>query len=914
MRPVLLVCLAFTAALTAAAQPRPVTFEELMRFRTIEHAVFSDSGGVLAFTAQPDRGEPTGVVRVTTGDAAYDLPRASHPALDPEGRWAAFRLNAPLAVQERARRDKKDAPEPGLLLLDVRTGRVDTLARAVGRYAFSPAGGLLAYGGAAPDTLDQAGVPDSLRLKPSKKQRVGKRLVLRPLDGGAEQTIPFVHDFAFSENGRWLAFTVAHPDSARDGLFVWDARDPGAAPRPLDTRPNGVYGPLAWSKTDELAFVAATEDADGEAGAGALFTWNGDGSARLRVPADTARGAWRIPLKTRLDWTDDGQRLFFGLRPQTDESPKDTTVAPLDPAAILRSRTVDVWHVDDPRIVPQQKVRWKGEQERTYRAVLHPDGRVVRVEAPELAMPEIPQNPGVALVRDDAPYRRETTWDDAYADLALVSLDTGARTTITRRLAGPAFLSPDGAQVVYYADSTWYGYAVAGGVQRDLTAGLAAAFADEQNDVPAPAGAYGFGGWVDGGASALLYSHYDVWQVPLAGGRAALRLTDGEPQRIRYRVEQTDPEQRSYTSGERLLLSSFDEASRASGFYRAHAGRPGAAPLYTADARLRFVHRAKKAPVLFYTEETFRRFPDLWRADADFSNRRRLTDVNPQTDSLRWGSAEIVSWRSADGTPLDGILYKPDHYDPSRKYPVLVYFYERLSEGLYNFAPVAVSHRPAYPLYLSDDYLVFLPDVVYEVGRPGLSAVKSIVPGVQQLIEMGIADPARIGIHGHSWGGYESAFLVTQTNLFRAASTGAPVSNMTSAYGGIRWGSGLARQFQYEQTQSRLGASLWEGRDRFIENSPLFYADRIHTPLLIFHGDADGSVPWYQSIELYLALRRLGRPAVFLQYRGEDHHPAQYANKLDWAMRMKQWFDHYLRGLPGPDWIEKGAPYREAGD
>ncbi|MDZ7683091.1 MAG: prolyl oligopeptidase family serine peptidase [Fodinibius sp.] len=206
--------------------------------------------------------------------------------------------------------------------------------------------------------------------------------------------------------------------------------------------------------------------------------------------------------------------------------------------------------------------------------------------------------------------------------------------------------------------------------------------------------------------------------------------------------------------------------------------------------------------------------------------------------------------------------------------------------------------------------MVFLPDIRFEVGTPGFSATKSLIPGVNKLIEMGIADPDKLGLHGHSWSGYQTAFMVTQTDIFDAAIAGAPVSNMTSAYSGIRWGSGLARQFQYEQTQSRIGGSLWEYPERYIENSPVFYADRINTPMLMMFGDEDTAVPWYQGIEMYLAMRRLNKDAIFLQYRGEPHHLQEYGNRLDYAIKMKEYFDHYLRGEPAPKWITDGVPYR----
>ena len=288
---------------------------------------------------------------------------------------------------------------------------------------------------------------------------------------------------------------------------------------------------------------------------------------------------------------------------------------------------------------------------------------------------------------------------------------------------------------------------------------------------------------------------------------------------------------------------------------------------------------------------------------------RKVTDVNPDISEYAWGTSELVEWRSIDGTKLQGVVIKPGNYEPGKRYPVLVYYYELFSQRLHEFNQPAVNHRPSFPVYASDGYVVFLPDVRFEIGRPGYSATKAVVPGVQHLIDIGLADPDAIALHGHSWSGYQTAHVVTQSNIFKTAIAGAPVGNMTSAYSGIRWGSGLARQFQYEQGQSRLSGSLWEARDEYIENSPVFFADRINTPLLLIHGDKDDAVPWYQSIELYLALRRLGKETVFLQYRDEPHHPQKYANKLDWAVKMKEWLDHYLKGAPAAPWISEGIPY-----
>ena len=293
---------------------------------------------------------------------------------------------------------------------------------------------------------------------------------------------------------------------------------------------------------------------------------------------------------------------------------------------------------------------------------------------------------------------------------------------------------------------------------------------------------------------------------------------------------------------------------------------------------------------------------------------KKQSHANPQQDDYLWGSAELVEWTSLDGIPLQGMLFKPENFDPNQKYPMMVYFYEKMSNTLHNHRPPATARSSiSFSFYTSRGYLVFVPDIPYKEGYPGESALNAVVPGVTRLIETDYVDENNIGVQGHSWGGYQIAYMVTETNLFKAAEAGAPVVNMTSAYGGIRWASGMSRMFQYEETQSRIGGSLWEYPLRYLDNSPLFQADKIETPILMMHNDADGAVPWYQGIEFFVALRRLGKPVWLLNYNGEAHGLREYHNKRDWAIRMQQFFDHYLKGAPAPVWMAEGVPAVEKG-
>jgi hypothetical protein len=597
---------------------------------------------------------------------------------------------------------------------------------------------------------------------------------------------------------------------------------------------------------------------------------------------------------------------------------------PFDIETILEGKEVDVWHTDDPLINPNQKSVWDRRQAQTFRGVFHlSTGGAVQLGDTLVQLQGIPDNDRWALATSDIRYRKERTWNGGAEDVFLVDLQTGDRTPVVSGLqgegsaanswiglAGPSLSqSPGGRFVAWFEGDHWHLFDVESATSRTLTEGMTEPFFDVDHDYPNPRGGHGIGGWLEGDEAVLIHDKYDVWRFPTDGGEP-VNLTRGEGRRLRLilRVERLDPTSSAIGWKELIHLASFDEGDKSFGFYRTHASRGGLVPILDEGKKYRFLAKAEDAETILFTREDYDEFPDLWVAEADFGNPRKVTDVNPGlTERFAWGTSELVEWTSDDGIPLQGVLIKPGNYEAGKRYPVLTYFYRFFSQRLHEFNQPVINHRPSFPIYASDGYIVFLPDVRFEVGRPGISSLKSVVPGLKKLVDMGLADPEALGLHGHSWSGYTTAYIVTQTSIFAAAVAGAPVSNMTSAYGGIRWGTGLARQFQYEAGQSRLSGSLWEARPDYIENSPLFYADRVETPLVLMHGDEDEAVPWYQSIEFYLALRRTGKHAVFLQYRGEPHHPQKYANKLDYSMKMKAFFDHHLKGSPAPEWWSTGV-------
>jgi dipeptidyl aminopeptidase/acylaminoacyl peptidase len=947
-------------ATASFAGTKPLTWVDLMQFRQIEGPVLSKQGSWIAYSLRPDRGDSEVEVRRTDGSTVYGIELGSDPVISGDERWVAAKiqptLEARLAAEEE---DADDGPKTDLALLDLSDGSQERIER-VESFLFSKDGRFLAYK-LFEEEDDETATGDETSIEPEEvapeselenepgekaeaeeeedKKKLGATVHLRDLASGQEAELPYVTEFSFDEPTTVFAYSVSAPnddnaDGHSDGVYIRHLDRPGDSEEVLAHQERGRYAHLQWVKDQSrLAFVEATLDDEAEPGDGTLWVWDGDGSRTVASKQDAPDG-WTLPAVNELTWSRDGQRLFFGFKPvdpdkaeasdevEGQDEEEEPAFEPYDIKGIVEDRGVDVWHWNDPLIIPNQKEEWDKEKDRTYKAVYHlGDGSIVPLA--DLAMRHVQpnDNPRVALAGADAPYLRERTWDGSFGDLYTVSLATGERTLIAERLEEdfkPNWtLSPKGGFVLYYDDGNYHLFDVESGERRNVTAALGVPFADEDHDYPSAPPGYGFSEWLADDSAIFVYDKYDIWRVPTDSSQpSSLTEGSGRQKELTFRIVDMDPEEDSIQPHSPLLLTGYHQKEKHDAFYTARPGSEGITPLLGTGRHLvHFVAQAEDADRILFTRERYDEYPDLWTTvpnltAGSFGEPRKLSDANPQVADFAWGEADLVEWTTVDGIPLQGVLIKPGNYDPDKRYPVLIYYYRFFSQRLNEFNEPVINHRPSFPMYASNGYAVFLPDIRFEVGRPGASATKCLVPGVERIVEMGVADPEAIGLHGHSWSGYQTAFVVTQTDIFKAAVTGAPVSNMTSAYSGIRWGSGLARQFQYEKSQSRLGASLWEDLDLYLENSPVFFADRIETPLLIQFGDKDEAVPWYQGIELYLACRRLDKDCIFLQYRDEPHHLKKYPNKVDYSIKMMQFFDHHLKGSPAPTWMTEGVPYK----
>ncbi len=975
----LLLLLVLTAS-TAAQTKRPLKHSDADTWRSLAAPTLSRNGQFAAHAILPQEGDGEYVVRNLRTAQEWRLPTGGNttpvfssatlpgrPALlrtvTPFNARIAFTADSRLLIAsvsptrvdlEKARKDNKDIPQAGIVILDLNSGKTTRLDGVRGWTLPEENSTFLVYTRVPkavappkdpkpPTTLPA--VPRPAPTTPAAPKVPGNDLFLRNLVDGSERTFPEVVEHSLTKDARGLVFTVSSKVEENNGVYL---AVPGvAAPAVALMAGKGRYQRLTWDeKQEQLVFFAAQEEKPAPAtlhykvgywerklnaisfalppaplgGFSSLVTVTAlqppapllnAGKAVDLVSAEMSgfKKGWLLSDRGGLTFSRDGSKLFLSAAP----APPEPTSVPVTPPE--QRVDLDLWHWKDDYIQPMQKLRAESERSRIYRAILH----IKEKKYLQLADENVPDvslgaQGLVALGQDERPYRRLVGREgvNGFADYFIVNTREGTRTPLGKKPAGGLLLSPEGKYALSFDGKDWQSLILSSGKSVNLTGKLGVVFHNEDHDLPQQASAYGLAGWTASDEAVLIYDRHDVWQIA-PDGSGAKNLTEGLGRKsdLRFHYLALDARERFVNLDKPLLLAAENLHTRDEGFYRLNVKNGPPRCLIMAGRSFSTPVKAKDAEVYLLTASTFNEYPDLMVSDSSFKEMKKISDANPQKKELLWGQAELIHYRSSDGKPLQGVLIKPENFERGKKYPMVVYIYERLSNRLHQF----VAPRPGTSInpshYASNGYLVLMPDIAYSVGSPGQSAMKCVLPAISTVADMGILDEKAIGIQGHSWGGYQIAFMITQTNRFKAAVAGAPVSNMVSAYGGIRWGTGLSRQFQYEQSQSRIGGTLWQVPMRYLENSPIFMADRVETPLMMLHNDQDDAVPWYQGIEYYMALRRLEKEVYLLNYNGELHGLRKRANQKDYTVRMQEFFDHHLKAAAKPAWMEKGIPYLE---
>ncbi len=770
----------------------------------------------------------------------------------------------------------------------------------------------------------------------------GTELVLRNLATGKDRSIKLVTEYFFNKNGNVLLYETSKKlnDSSVQASVIKldltnnvstvifkkfnDAKayvmdESGSqvaflAERDSSSKAVQKFFKLYYYKTgaDSAVLLAArgtkgmipawtVAEVGGGRGAAA-----GEGGPPAGGPPAGGRG--RRGGEETMSFSKSGQRLFFGTAPVLP--PKDTSLPDFERVSI------DIWHYNDDQVQPAQLKNLNAELNRSYLARFDLNTKEVVQLANQSMRTILHTKEGDGAVfygSSDTGRRIASQWQGfSLADIYSINPETGKTELIRKNYKGSALSASYTGKYLLFFDEIKQSYFAYNSVTRQLNTvakDIRDPLYDEENDVPDDPNAYGVVRWTEGDKYVFLYDRYDIWQVDPEGKEKSVCLTNGRKDKIVYRYINTDREERFLNPAQKILLHVFDDKDKSSGLAILDLAKKTTVLLLKEPVSVSAnALKAKDADVYAFSKETFAQSPNIY-VQQGTSPAIQLSHTNPQQQNYNWGKAELFKWKAYTGKETEGIVYKPEDFDPKKKYPMIVYFYERNSNTLNSYqAPAPTPSRLNIPFFVSRGYIVFVPDIWYKTGYPGQGAYDYILSGTRAVVKQGYVDSTKIGLQGQSWGGYQIVYLITKTKLYAAAWAGAPVANMTSAYGGIRWGTGILRQFQYEKSQSRIGATLWEKPELYIKNSALFSLPKVTTPLVIMANDADDAVPWYQGIEMYSGMRRLGKKVWMLTYNNEAHNLVERKNRKDIQIREQQFFDYMLKGDKPSKWISEGVP------
>ena len=913
-------------SLVSQDSKRPLTFDDILKWNRITEKKISNDGNFVVYKLEPWKGDSELKITGTSGNEIASINCGNKAEITSDSKFVIFTIKPEEEEVKKLKlkkTKKEDMPMNQLGIYNLEVENLESIANLKSVKVPKKWDGWIAY------QTKSIQLPDTSKTEGEEKEKMKKEsddngfmLNIRNLNDGTLTQFPFVTSYVLATDEKSVAFvSTGDKKDFKAGVYMIDLTTMSKV-QLMDHK--GEYKQPTFNKdASRLAFLADTTNNKKEDFG--LFLWNKSSETKeiINNENENIPEGWEISINGEISFGENTNRIFLGLSPIKPE--KDTTVLEEEIPVL------DVWHWNEPILHTQQLNTKSDDLKKSYLSVYHLDNN-------KLIQLEKENHSGIKLISkgdsdkllawSNLPYSVQTMWEGypEHHDLFLIDINTGESRMIKEDCLGYPKVSPEGNYIYWYnyADTSWNTYHIVSNKEYKVTDSNVIQSADEINDIPNYPDDYGIAGWLENDEAFLVYDRFDIWKVDPQNKKAVVNITrNGRTEKIRYRLVDFENDYLRSIGEERVgvdpkkthYVIAHNEITRNDGIYTisvAQSGEPK--QLLNGSFRLSKPLKAKDSDIYVYTRETFQEFPDLLVTENNFKKSKKISNANPQQSEFLWGTKELYSWTSLDGQKLEGLLVKPANFDPNKKYPLIVNFYEKSSQRLYNHQ-IPEAHRSTvdYHYYSSNDYIIFNPDVYYKEGYPGESAFNCVMSGVTALIDEGFIDENAIAAQGHSWGGYQVAYLATRTNLFAAIESGAPVVNMFSAYGGIRLWSGRNRSFQYEHTQSRIGKTIWESPLRYLENSPLFTADKIETPMLIMHNEDDGAVPFSQGVEFFIALRRMGKTAWLLNYNEADHWPTKVRDKYDFQIRLAQFFDYYLKGKPMPLWMKEGIPAVDKG-
>lgn len=725
-----------------------------------------------------------------------------------------------------------------------------------------------------------------------------------------------ITEFTISKKGNYVAL-IEHRKDKIDSckLILFDTRN--QVKKTIVGAKTSIQLPV-WNESEsQMAFLFSSDTSKVKQFELALFDLK---MIQMSIYGDTTQAFFGkeqgISEHRKPIFTENENYLYFGKYKRVEPEKKDTLLESEKPK-------LDIWHYQDKTIQPQQLINLKRDERKNYLCVLNlKTNDFIQLSNDTLDVFPIKKMKGnYLLARSNEKYKIEAQWTSpSRADYYRINLE-GKIESIKNGLHYPGSLSPNGRYFSYFNPDLNEHHLIDIDLKTDkcISSFLEknVNWVEDVNGMPMKAGPIGEIGFTENEQALLLRSEYDLWSYDITKNKLSC-ITEFEGENTKTRFEPNFWSDDSvYIDFENMYVKGFNTKTKSESIFQfiQHENHTDFKQVYSGDFSILSTSRSKNKSTILLRKSTVSHYPELTVLSNDWINEKDISKTNPQQSEYAWSTVELIKWKSYSGIELEGLVYKPTDFDDTKQYPLIIYYYELNSDKLHAHHPPRPTASIIHPTeYSSAGYIVFIPDIRYKPGYPARGAYDCILSGTDFILKKySNIDSTRMGLQGQSWGGYQSAQLITMTKRYAAAMAGAPVGNMFSAYGGIRWGSGLNRQFQYESTQSRIGKTIWEAPELYVENSPIFHLPKVSTPLLIMHNDQDGAVPWYQGIEIYTGLRRLGKPCWMLNYNGDDHNLTKLANKIDLSIRMRQFFDHYLLGKPMPIWMSEGLPAIDKG-
>ncbi len=921
----LLTAWAFTAAAPATAQLPTLTAADYVRWETLGSYELDPTGTwLVASVRRVDESTELRLHRADgTGDAMI-LAHASGPTFSADGRYMLYRKG----VSPEEREDAEEPIRDRLGLVDL-SAVSDTVLMEITGAAFRDDGAWLAA----------RGVPAA--------DTVGADLLVFTPGGGPPTVIGNVDAWSWQDEGAMLAATLRTASGDANGVVLFDP-DAGTL-RTLASGSERYRAPTWREGSAQLAAFRSSEPEGRDGEAQDVLVWRDVASNpdELRVLASQGRAELGDTLGVSefggIRFSPDGGTVFVGVRTWQVE---DTASDPADAAPEggdepegdeaeaqedeIGPADVQVWHWNDDVILRGQESRATFDGRRTHLTAWHvaDDRLVVLGDEYEESVQLLGTEARWGLVGDTDPYHVERRFGSGRADWYRVDTRTGDRELLAEGLTRSPATGPEGRRALLFHDAGWTGVDLEtlervrfeGDPDVDV-AGVAAGpdvlpdflMTAVDYDTPGQRPPWGTGPWMEGERQAILLGKHDLWLADLETG-SLTRLTEGSTEGLRYRALNLDPHNtfQSPTALDPdapLWLSVFDLVDKTQGYARRDAS--GVERLIWEDARVIGLTRAEDADRYAYRMERWDDSPDVFVGGPDLADARQVTATNPQQSEYAWGRTELLHYTTDAGHDLQAILAYPADFREGERYPLILYQYERLSDGLHAYQVPSERRYYDYQTWSQRGYFVLMPDIVYEAGRPGPSALDAVEHALDAAIATGHVDPERMGLIGHSWGGYQAAYLPTRTHRFAASVAGAAITDFISFPGTVHWSGGLEEFGHWETGQARMARPPWEDLEGHLESSPLNFVHELETPVLVMHGDDDGVVDFRQGLQYYNYARRAGKPVVMLMYPGAGHGLSVEEQQVDYHRRILEWFGHYLKGEPAARWITEGESWSE---